>query len=86
MRAPTGYYRKLLSATHPQVRIAFTHTPIYGCRNIDSSKVEELLSMSSDPYAKYYLNGIKDGSMVTIVEDEYYVKVYKNNGDLFFTY
>lgn len=85
MRPPTGHYRKLLSATHPQVRIAFTHTPIYGCTKINSSDIQEVLKQSDDMYAEYYFNGLRDGSMVAIVENSYHDRVYKNNGELYFT-
>lgn len=85
MRPTPGYYRQLLSATHPQVRIAFTHTPIHGCTRIDSSDVKQVLSNSDDIYARFYLDGLSDGSLVTIVENSYYDRVYKNNGELFFT-
>ena len=82
LKAPTGYYRNLLKDQYPNVRIAFTHTPIIGCKKIDSEKIIELLEASEDIYASYYANGLKDGSMVTIIEvgsD----KIYKP-GELYF--
>ena len=34
MNPTKGYYRQLLNE-FPEVRIAFTHTPIYGCKRIN---------------------------------------------------
>lgn len=83
MKAPTGHYRKLIS--NPYIRIAFTHTPIYGCLRVDSSKVIEELKQSQDEYAQYYIDGLTNGSMVTIIEatnqDRYFApgELYFNN-------
>ena len=81
-KAPSGYYRQLLSDKFPMVRIAFTHTPIIGCTNVDSRPVINLLKGLDDEYASYYVNGLEDGSMVTIVEgnSERYFEV----GELYF--
>jgi hypothetical protein len=81
---PKGYYRQLLSNHFPEVRIAFTHTPIYGCSRVDSNNVLKVLDTSADDYAKFYADGIRNGSLVTIVENgmEY---IYKNNGELYFS-
>lgn len=83
MKAPKGYYRQLLS-DYPEVRIAFTHTPIYGCKIINSETFIKILDKSADIYAKFYADGLRDGSLITIVEcgSE---KIYKNNGELYFT-
>lgn len=83
MNPPSGYYRQLLSSHFPEVRIAFTHTPIYGCSRVDSKNVLKVLDASTDPHAKFYADGLRDGRLVTIVENgqEY---VYKNNGELYF--
>lgn len=83
-KPPTGYYKQLLSSSFPEVRIAFTHTPIYGCSIIDSSPVIKVLESSTDSYAKFYADGLKNGQLVTIVERGQ-ERVYKNNGELFFT-
>lgn len=85
MKAPTGHYRKLLKDTHPNVRIAFTHTPIIGCTRINETPILEVLKESDDQYAEYYVNGLESGAMVAIVENSVYKKTYKNNGELFFT-
>lgn len=83
MKAPTGHYRKLIS--NPYIRIAFTHTPIYGCFTVDSSKVIEELKQSQDEYAQYYIYGLTNGDMVTIIEgvnqDRYFAhgELYFNN-------
>lgn len=81
--APKGYYRQLLKTNYPNVRIAFTHTPIINCTIIDSKSIVEYLDSLLDEYADYYSNGIKSGNMVTIIEntiDEYYY----SPGELYF--
>lgn len=85
MKPPTGHYRKLLQDTYPDVRIAFTHTPIIGCRQIDSEPIIQELRKSDDEYAPYYINILQNGSAVPIVEKAIYERTYKNNGELFFT-
>ena len=82
MKAPTGHYKKLISNSN--IRIAFTHTPIYGCIKVDSSKVIEELKQSSDEFAQYYINGLTSGDMVTIIEKSYEDK-YFSVGELYFT-
>ena len=67
-KAPSGYYRQLLSNLFPMVRIAFTHTPIIGCTKVDSRPIINFLKESDDEYAGYYVSGLESGSMVTIVE------------------
>lgn len=52
MNPPKGYYRQLLKNDCPSVRIAFTHTPIIGCKTIDMKPVLEILDKSSDVHAK----------------------------------
>jgi hypothetical protein len=83
MNPPKGYYRQLLSE-FPQVRIAFTHTPIIGCRTIDARPFIEVLDQSTDQYAKFYSDGLRNGSLVTIVENGV-DRIYRKNGELFFT-
>ena len=83
MNPPKGYYRQLLNE-FPQVRIAFTHTPIYGCKVISSAPILSILDESNDPYASFYSNGLRNGSLVTIVENSV-DRVYRNNGELYFT-
>lgn len=84
MNPPKGYYRQLLSNHYSEVRIAFTHTPIIGCKVVNSEPILKVLDESTDPYAKFYSNGLRNGSLVTIVENSY-DRVWKNNGELFFT-
>ena len=84
MTPPKGYYRQLLENDCPSVRIAFTHTPIYGCKQVDSEPILKVLDASTDEYAKFYSEGLRNGSLVAIVEN-YVDKVYKNNGELYFT-
>lgn len=83
MTPPKGYYRQLLSE-FPQVRIAFTHTPIIGCKVINAGPFIKVLDESVDPYAKFYSDGLRNGSLVTIVENSV-DRVYANNGELYFT-
>jgi hypothetical protein len=83
MKPQPGYYRRLLS--NPNIRIAFTHTPIIGCTKIDCTPVIEELKLSSDGAAKYYIDGLENGEMVTIIENTYRddFKHYKP-GELYF--
>ena len=69
MNPPKGYYRQLLKDKFPEIRIAFTHTPIHGCRKVESEPILNVLDVCTDPYAKYYAEGIRNGDMVTIVEN-----------------
>lgn len=81
MKAPTGHYRKLIS--NPHIRIAFTHTPIIGCVKVDSTNVIEELKASQDEYAQYYIDGLENGNMVTIIERSYQDQ-YFAPGELYF--
>lgn len=83
MRAPAGYYRQLLQDTYPMIRIALTHTPMYNVTKVDSDKVIEVFKASEDQYAEYYINGLLNGDMVTIVEN-YDVDRYYGVGELYF--
>lgn len=67
MKPQPGYYRNLL--TDKKVRIAFTHTPIIGCTIIDNTTTIEELKKSDDEFAQYYIDGLSNGEMVTIVEN-----------------
>lgn len=81
MKPQPGYYRNLL--TDKNVRIAFTHTPMYGVTRIDKTPIIEELEKSTDEYAQYYINGLKNGQMVTIVENTHSDK-YFAPGELYF--
>ena len=83
MKAPSGYYRNLLKDTYPMIRIALTHTPMYGVTRVDNSNVIEVLKQSDDEYAPYYINGLNNGDMVTIVENPQ-LDTYYNVGELYF--
>ena len=83
MKAPAGYYRNLLKDTYPMIRIALTHTPMYGVTRVDNSNVIEVLKQSDDEYAPYYINGLNNGDMVTIVENPQ-LDTYYNVGELYF--
>jgi hypothetical protein len=84
MNPPKGYYRQLIGSKFPSVRIAFTHTPIYGCVQVDSTNIIAMLEGLDDPYAKFYSDGLREGRLVTIVERGQ-ERVFKNNGELYFT-
>jgi hypothetical protein len=60
---PTGYYKRLLPDTMSHVRFAFTHSPIIGLTIADSSSVLDVLSESTDPWAKWYSDKIKEGAI-----------------------
>jgi hypothetical protein len=60
---PTGYYKRLLPDTMSHVRFAFTHSPIIGLTIVDSSSVLDVLSESTDPWAKWYSDKIKEGAI-----------------------
>jgi hypothetical protein len=84
MKAPTGHYRKLIS--NPYIRIAFTHTPIHGClRIVDNQHIIDELKQSNDEFAQYYVDGLTNGTMVTIIEGVNQENYYRNNGELYFT-
>ena len=83
MNPTKGYYRQLLNE-FPEVRIAFTHTPIHGCKRINAEPFIKVLDGLSDQYAKFYADGLRNGSLVTIIESNV-EKVYSNNGELYFT-
>lgn len=84
MTPPKGHYKQILSNHFPEIRIAFTHTPIYGCTIVNSDNVLKVLDASDDQYSSFYANGLRSGSLVTIVENGY-EHAYKNNGELYFT-
>lgn len=80
---PKGYYRQLLSDTYPMIRIGFTHTPMYGVTRVDNTNVLKVLDNSTDPYSKYYSEGLRNGTMVTIVENSDTDR-YFSVGELYF--
>jgi hypothetical protein len=81
---PKGHYRSILGERFPNVRIAFTHTPIHGCTRVSPDPILGVLDESSDQYAKWYADGIRNGSLVTITPMEAGDVVFRNNGELFF--
>jgi hypothetical protein len=82
MNPPTGTYKQILT-TLPNVKLAFTHTPIIGMRVISSDVVLEVLDNSDHEWAKYYADNIRNGNIVPIVP-QYDNKIYKP-GELYFT-
>ena len=81
MKAPTGHYRKLISDS--KIRIAITHTAMFNCIKVDNTQVIEELKQSQDEYAQYYIDGLNNGTMITIVEQE--IPRYFSPGELYFT-
>ena len=82
-QAPPKYYRTILGTQFPEVKIAFTHTPIIGCSVIPKEPILEVLRESDDEYAEWYINGLENGSMTTIVENGA-GQQYFRSGELFF--
>lgn len=83
MKAPAGHYRTILKDTYPMIRIALTHTPMYGVTRVDNTNVINVLEQSDDEYAQYYINGLTNGDMVTIVENPQ-LDTYYGVGELYF--
>lgn len=84
-QAPPKYYRNIIGDRFPDVRIAFTHTPIVGCTMIPKEPILEVLRESDDEYAEWYINGLENGSMTTIVENGAGQEHY-GVGELYFKY
>lgn len=83
MTPPKGHYRSILKDSYPDVRIAFTHTPIIGCTRVNSEPVLRVLDNSDDQYAKFYADGLRDGSLAAIVENNVNKERW-GYGELFF--
>ena len=83
MKPQAGYYRNIIGKVFPMIRIAFTHTQMIGVTKVRNEKVIELLNESNDPFAVYYISGLNNGSMVTIVENQS-VDKYFNISELYF--
>lgn len=83
-QAPRGHYKTILRSTFPDVRIAFTHTPMSGVRHVPKEPVLEALRESDDEYAEYYINGLENETMATIVEEPVGQQQYFRSGELFF--
>lgn len=84
MNPPKGHYRTIIGDVYPAVRIAFTHTPIIGCRQVNPEPILNILDESKDEHAKFYANGLRNRTLVTIVENNF-DRTFKNNGELYFT-
>lgn len=82
---PKGYYRNIIGDLYPNIKIAFTHTPIHGCRKVDHTAILAMFDLSDYPYAKFYADGLRSGELIAITVGYYDYGVYKNNGELFFT-
>ena len=56
---------------------------MYGVKQVDSNNVIELLKQSNDEFAQYYIDGLINETMVTIVET-YSEDKYYSVGELYF--
>jgi hypothetical protein len=65
------------------IRIARYHPPMSGVTKVPNDNVIDLLKDSSDHFAEYYIDGLRNGSMVTIVENQS-VDQYFSVGELYF--
>jgi hypothetical protein len=83
MKPQAGHYRNIIGDVFPMIRIAFTHTPMIGVTEVPNDNVINLLKDSSDQFAQYYIDGLSDGSMITIVENQS-VDRYFSVGELYF--
>ena len=83
MKPQAGYYRNIIGNVFPMIRIAFTNTPMSGVTRVPNDNVIDLLKDSSDQFAQYYIDGLRNGSMVTIVENQS-VDRYFSVGELYF--
>jgi hypothetical protein len=83
MNPPKGYYKQLLKDTYPSVRIAFTHSPIIGCTIINPEPILEVLDKSDDVHSKFYSEGLRNGTLAAIIENNT-PKEYWAPGELFF--
>ena len=83
MKPQAGHYKNIIGNVFPMIRIAFTHTPMYGVTKVEKDNVIDLLNKSNDEFAQYYIDGLNNGSMVTIVENQS-VDTYFTLGELYF--
>lgn len=84
MKPQPGHYRQILKDTYPFIRIALTHTPMYGVTKVSHDNVIKVLEQSTDQFAQYYIDGLKSGQMVTIIENTGYLDQYFGVGELYF--
>ena len=56
MKPQSGYYRNIIGDVFPMIRIAFTHTPMYGVSRVSAENVIELLKNSDDISPKHFPN------------------------------
>jgi hypothetical protein len=83
MKPETGHYKNIIGNVFPMIRIAFIHTPMYGVTKVAKDNVIDLLNKSNDEFAQYYIDGLNNGSMITIVENQN-VDRYFSVGELYF--
>jgi hypothetical protein len=82
-QAPPKYYRTILGEKFPDVRIAFTNAPMIGVTRIPKEPILEVLRASKDEYAEWYINGLENGTMATIIETPIGGQQYFAPGELF---
>lgn len=82
-QAPRGYYRNIIGEKFPDVRLALTNQPMIGVTRVDPAPILEVLKASTDEYAEWYINGIENGSMATIIETPIGGQEYWKSGELY---
>jgi len=83
MKPLPGHYREIIAHALPMVRIALTNFPMSGVTKVSDTWVLEILQKSTDPFAQYYIDGLINGTMITIVENQSRDK-YFSIGELYF--
>jgi hypothetical protein len=84
MKPQSGHYREILKDTYPFIRIALTHAPMSGVTRVNDANVIKVLEQSTDQFAQYYIDGLRNGQMVTIIENTNYLDQYFGVGELYF--
>jgi hypothetical protein len=82
MQPPKGYYRQLLPSNLSNVRLAHSNMPMQGVTQVDPKPTLDALDASDDQHAAYYARGIRNGSILTVVENQG-GRIWKP-GELFF--
>ena len=82
-KPPTGYYRETLHKVYPNIKLALTNSPMIGVIQLDPEPIIEVFEQSDDPMLQYYVNGLRTGTIVPIVERNV-VDPYYKPGELYF--
>jgi len=83
MKPEPGHYRQILQDVLPMVRIALTNSPMSGVTKVSDTWVLQILQNSTDTFAQYYIDGLNNGTMITIVENQSRNQ-YFSSGELYF--